>query len=73
MDNYIRCYENAVTDDFCDLLTTKFESQYFEHEEWPKDKADLINGQHYFTKDGKLKLVKDKKVLTWNPKSSKFE
>ena len=38
MDNYIRCYENAVTDDFCDLLTTKFESQYFEHEEWPKDK-----------------------------------
>ena len=41
--------------------------------EWPKDKADLIDGQHYFTKDGKLKLVKDKKVLTWNPKTSKFE
>ena len=38
MDNYIRCYENAVTNEFCDLLTTKFESQYFEHEEWPKDK-----------------------------------
>jgi len=42
-------------------------------EEWPKDKADLVDGQHYFTKDGKLKLVKDKKVLTWNAKTSKFE
>ena len=38
MDNYIRCYENAITNEFCDLLITKFESQYFEHEEWPKDK-----------------------------------
>ena len=38
MDNYIRCYENAVTDEFCDLIVTKFESQYFEHEEWPKEK-----------------------------------
>ena len=53
------------------IANTGLDISYFE--EWPKDKADLINGQHYFTKDGKLKLVKDKKVLTWNPKSSKFE
>ena len=46
MDNYIKCYENAVTDEFCDLVITKFESQYFEHEEWPKDKpffSDLVS------------------------------
>ena len=50
---------------------TGLDISYFE--EWPKDKADLVDGQHYFTKDGKLKLVKDKKVLTWNAKTSKFE
>jgi len=50
---------------------TGLDISYFE--EWPKDKADAVDGQHYFTKDGKLKLVKGKNVLTWNPKSSKFE
>ena len=34
MDNYIKCYENAVTDEFCDNTITKFESSYIEHEEW---------------------------------------
>ena len=53
------------------IANTGLDISYFE--EWPKDKADLINGQHYFTKDGKLKLVKGKDVLTWNPKTSKFE
>ena len=38
-----------------------------------KYKADAVDGQHYYTKDGKLKLVKDKKVLTWDPKSKKFK
>ena len=23
MDNYIKCYENAVTDEFCDLINYK--------------------------------------------------
>jgi len=50
---------------------TGLDISYFE--EWPKDKADVVDGQHYFTKDGKLKLVKDKKVLTWDPKSSTFK
>ena len=50
---------------------TGLDISYFE--EWPKDKADAVDGQHYFTKDGKLKLVKDKKVLTWDPKSSTFK
>ena len=50
---------------------TGLDITYFEM--WPKDKADAVDGQHYYTKDGKLKLVKDKKVLTWDPKSKKFK
>ena len=50
---------------------TGLDITYFD--EWPKDKADAVEGQHYYTKDGKLKLVKDKKVLTWDPKSKKFK
>ena len=38
MDNYIRCCENAVTNEFCDETVTKFESSYTEHEDWPVDK-----------------------------------
>ena len=53
------------------IANTGLDISYFE--EWPKDKADAKDGQHYFTKDGKLKLVKGKDVLTWNPKTSKFE
>ena len=50
---------------------TGLDITYFD--EWPKDKADAVDGQHYYTKDGKLKLVKGKNVLTWDPKSKKFK
>ena len=52
------------------IANTGLDISHFE--QWPKDKEDVVDGQHYFTKDGKLKLVKDKKVLTWDPKSKKF-
>jgi len=44
---------------------------YFEM--WPKNEEDAVDGQHYITKTGKLKLVKGKKVLEWNPRTKKFE
>ena len=53
------------------IANTGLDISYFEM--WPKDKADAVDGQHYYTKDGKLKQVKGKDVLTWNPRSSKFE
>ena len=50
---------------------TGLDSSYFEV--WPKNEKDAVDGQHYITKTGKLKLVEGKEVLTWNPKTSKFE
>jgi len=50
---------------------TGLDITYFEM--WPKNKSDAVDGQHYYTKDGKLKLVKGKEVLTWDPKSKKFK
>ena len=38
MDNYIKCYDNAVTDEFCDMCVLKFENDYIAHEQWPEDK-----------------------------------
>tara|TARA_B100000614_G_C14339147_1_gene408092 strand:- start:145 stop:687 length:543 start_codon:yes stop_codon:yes gene_type:complete len=38
MDNYIRCYDNAVTDEFSDMCVLKFENDYIAHEQWPEDK-----------------------------------
>ena len=35
MDNYIKCYDNVVTDEFCDDIVSKFESDYTQHEQWP--------------------------------------
>ena len=40
MDNYIKCYENAFSDEFCDNTITKFESSYTEHEE--REKHSLL-------------------------------
>ena len=37
MDNYIKCYDNVVTDEFCENAVTKFEGDYTQHEQWPKD------------------------------------
>ena len=39
----------------------------------PKDKEDYKEGQHYFSKKGELHLYDGKNILTWNPKTSKFE
>lgn len=38
MDNYIRCYDNAVTSEFSDMCVLKFENDYIAHEQWPEDK-----------------------------------
>jgi len=35
MDNYIKCYDNVVTDEFSDDIVSKFESDYTQHEQWP--------------------------------------
>ena len=35
MDNYIKCYDNVVTDEFCDDIVSKFENDYTQHEQWP--------------------------------------
>ena len=37
MDNYIKCYDNVVTDEFCENAVTKFEGDYTQHEQWPKN------------------------------------
>ena len=42
-------------------------------EELPKDKEDYKEGQHYFSKKGELHLYDGKNILTWNPRTSKFE
>ena len=35
MDNYIKCYDHVVTDEFCDDIVSKFENDYTQHEQWP--------------------------------------
>ena len=61
MDNYIKCYENAVTNEFCDDTITKFESSYTEHEEWPVDKPFFtqINLQKSGLWNGEISYLKD--------------
>ena len=61
MDNYIKCYENAVTNEFCDDTITKFESSYTEHEEWPVDKPFFtqINLQKNGMWNSEISYLKD--------------
>jgi len=53
------------------IAATGLDLSYFEM--WPKDEKDAVDGQHYITKTGKLRLVDGKDVLEWNPKKQKFE
>ena len=32
MENYIRCYDNVVSDDFCDSMIKQFETFPLQHE-----------------------------------------
>ena len=55
------------------IAATGLDETYFEM--WPgdKNKEEVIDGQYYIKKDGKLVVVKGKEVLTWNPQKQKFE
>ena len=61
MDNYIRCYENAVTDEFCDNTITKFESSYTLNTKRKKDKPFFtqINLQKSGMWNGEISYLKD--------------
>ena len=53
------------------IEATGLDSSYFKI--LPKNKEDYKKGQHYIKKDGTLHLYDGKKVLTWSPKTKKFE
>ena len=63
MDNYIRCYENAVTNELCDNTVTKFESSYFEEHERHDLKTNHSFLSNKFTKkwlwNGEISYLKD--------------